>query len=51
MTICGIEMAASEVRLVLLQGEKENFTLVDTEPRKIKLSDDTHQDEVKAFRD
>jgi len=51
MTICGIEMSASEVRLALLQGEKENFTLVDTEPRKIKLSDDTDQDEVKAFRD
>ncbi len=51
MTICGIEMSASEVRLVLLQGEKENFTLVDTETRKIKLTDDADQDEVKAFRD
>jgi len=51
MTICGIEMSASEVRLVLLEGEKENFTLIDTEPRKIKLSDDADQDEVKAFRD
>ena len=51
MTICGIEMSASEIRLVLLQGEKENFTLVDTEPRKIQLTDDTDQDEVKAFRD
>lgn len=51
MTICGIEMSASEVRLVLLRGEKENFTLVDTEPRKIKLADDTDQDEVKGFRD
>ena len=50
MTICGIEMSASEVRLVLLQGEKENFTLVDTEPRKIKLTDDADQDEVKTFR-
>ena len=51
ITICGIEMSASEVRLVLLQGEKENFTLIDTEPRKIKLIDDTDQDEVKAFHD
>lgn len=51
MTICGIEMSASEVRLVLLQGEKENFIFVDTEPQKIKLTDDTDQDEVKAFRD
>jgi hypothetical protein len=51
MTICGIEMSASEVRLVLLQGDKENFTLVETEPRKIKLTDDADQAEVKAFRD
>ena len=51
MTICGIEMSASEVRLVLLKGEKDNFTIVDTEPRKIKLTDDTNQHEVQAFRD
>jgi hypothetical protein len=51
MTICGIEMSASEVRLVLLQGEKENFTLINTETRKIKLTDDVDQKEVKAFRD
>ncbi len=51
MTICGIEMSASEVRLVLLQGEKDNFTLINTETRKIKLTDDADQEEVKAFRD
>ena len=51
MTICGIEMSASEVRLVLLQGEKENFTLINTKTRKIKLTDDADQEEVKAFRD
>ena len=51
MTICGIEMSASEVRLVLLQGEKENFTLTNTATRKIKLTDDVDQEEVKAFRD
>ncbi len=50
MTICGIEMSASEVRLVLLQGEKENFTLINTGTRKIKLTDDADQEEVKAFR-
>ena len=51
MTICGVEMSASEARLVLLQGEKKNFTLVDTKLRKIKLTNDTDQNEVKAFRD
>ena len=51
MKICGIEMSASEARLVLIKGNKKNFTLINTKPRKIKITDDTNQDEVKAFRD
>jgi hypothetical protein len=51
MTICGIEISASEVRLVLLKGEKKDFVLLDTKPRKIKLADDSDQNEVKTFRD
>ncbi len=51
MTICGIELAASEARLTLLRGEKEDFMLVDVEPRKIKINDDADQNEIKAFKD
>lgn len=51
MTICGIEISASEVRLVILQGEKKDFTLLDTKLRKIKLTDDSDQNKVKAFQD
>jgi hypothetical protein len=51
MTICGIELSASEARLVLLEGKKDDFTLVDTKPRKITLNDEADQNEVKAFRD
>ena len=51
MTICGIELSASEARLVLLEGKKDDFSLVDTKPRKIKLNDEADQKEVKAFRD
>ena len=51
MTICGIEMSASEARLVLLEGKKDDFNLIDTEPRKIKINDESDQNEVKAFRD
>ena len=51
MKICGIELSASEARLVLIKGKKKDFTLIDIEPRKIKLNDENDQNEVKAFRD
>ncbi|MGI9570950.1 MAG: DUF3010 family protein [Desulfobulbia bacterium] len=51
MTICGIELSASEARLVLLEDKKDDLTIVDTKPRKIKLNDEADQNEVKAFRD
>ena len=51
MIACGIEMASSEARLVLLDGNKSNFQHIDVEPRKLKISDDENADEVRAFRD
>ena len=51
MTICGTEMSGSEAILVLIDGTRPNFSHHEVEPRKLKLSDDTDSDEVKAFRD
>ncbi len=51
MTICGIEMSGSEAILVLVNGTKSNFSHCEVKQRKLKLSDDTDPDEVKAFRD
>lgn len=51
MTICGIEMSGSEAILVLVNGTKSNFSYREVAPRKLKISDDTDPDEVKAFRD
>ena len=51
MTICGIEMFGSEARLVLLQGDKSDFSHVDVKPKKLILADDENPEEVKAFRD
>ncbi len=51
MTICGIEMSGSEAILVLINGTKSNFSYRDVKPKKLKLSDDIDQDEVKALRD
>ena len=51
MIVCGIEMAASEARLVLLDGNKSNFHHIDVEARKLKIADDENADEVRTFRD
>ncbi len=51
MIVCGIELAASEARLVVLEGTKGEFMHVVTATRKIPLPDDENQNEVKAFRE
>ena len=51
MIVCGIEMAASEARLVLLDGNKSDFHHINVEPRKLKIADDETAGEVRAFRD
>ena len=51
MIVCGIEMAASEARMVLLDGEKSSFHHIDAEPRKLKIEDDENAGKVQAFRD
>lgn len=51
MIVCGIEMAGSEARIVLLNGNKSDFHHIDVEPRKLKIVNDENVDEVRAFRD
>ena len=51
MIVCGMEMAASEVHLVLLSGSKSDFNHIDVKPRKLKLADDENAEEVRTFRD
>lgn len=51
MIVCGIEMKASEARLVLLQGSKEKYEHINIKPWKLILTDDKNADEVRAFRD
>jgi len=38
MTICGIEMSASEAILVVVSGTKSNLSHSEVELRKLKLS-------------
>jgi len=51
MIVCGIELAASEARLVILDGAKAAYSHVEVTPPKIILADDENQEEVKAFKD
>lgn len=51
MIICGMEMSASEVRLVILDGTRASFSHVSVNPRKLVVADDANSEEVKAFRD
>lgn len=51
MIVCGIEMKASEARLVLLKGLKAEYEHINIKPRKLVLTDDENADEVRAFRD
>ena len=51
MIVCGTEMAASEVRLVLLSGSKSDFRHIDIKPRKLKSTDDENAEEIRSFRD
>ncbi len=51
MIVCGIELAASEARLVVLDGTRDTFSHVSTAPPKIVLADDENPVEVKAFKE
>ena len=51
MIVCGIEMAASEARLVLLDGNKSDFHHINVASSKLKITDDENADEIRAFRD
>jgi len=50
MRVCGVELAASEARLVLHEGEKTQFSLISVKPSKLVLMDDESAEEVQAFR-
>ncbi|MBI5847199.1 MAG: DUF3010 family protein [Nitrospirae bacterium] len=46
-----MEMAASEARLVILNGTKNGFSHIAVNPPKIVLANDENPEEVKAFQD
>jgi len=51
MKVCGIELKASEARVVVLEGDSQNYEIVHTETSKFKLSSSKDQADVQAFRE
>lgn len=50
-TVCGIEIKSKVATLVVLDGTKDNFTIVNSKPLKIELSDSASQESIKKFSD
>ena len=51
MKTCGIDLAAHDAIIVILDGTRASWELIDCEPRKICLPDDEDAGQVRAFRD
>ena len=47
--ICGIELKGNAAIVVILEGEPDNFKILPTKLKKIKLEDSTSQEDVQSF--
>jgi hypothetical protein len=50
MIVCGIQLAGSEARLVILDGTKASYSYVAVRPAKLQVADDEKPEEVRAFQ-
>lgn len=51
MRVCGVEISGSEARIVLLEGNSEDFRHLSTELKRIELNDDESAVDLRSFRD
>lgn len=49
--VCGIELKASETRLVVIEGDPDNYEIVPLDHDKIKLDDSKSQESVQRYRE
>ncbi len=49
--ICGIEIKSKTATLVVLDGTRDEFTIVKSKPLKIELADSSSQESIKTFSD
>ena len=48
-TICGIAISGNDANIVLLEGNKSEYSIIKSEFKKIKLDDDKNQSQIKLF--
>ena len=51
MRVCGVELKASEAVVVVLEGTKDTFEIIDTGVNKITLGDTNNSEDVQAFHE
>jgi predicted nucleotidyltransferase len=49
--VCGIEIKSKTATLLVLDGTRDDFTIVPSKPLKIELSDSSSQESIKNFSD
>jgi hypothetical protein len=47
--VCGISIVGGSAIFVVLEGNRDNFTIIDTMFKKIDLDDDSDQNQIKSF--
>jgi putative lipoic acid-binding regulatory protein len=50
-TVCGIEIQGSTANAVLLKGNKREYSIIQSEFKKIKLADEKNQSQIKSFQE
>ena len=50
MRVCGVELKASDAIVLVIDGTKENFGIIDTGIKKITLGDTNNAEDVQTLR-
>ena len=51
MRVCGVELKASDAIVLVIDGTKENFGIIDTGIKKITLGDTNNAEDVQTFKE
>lgn len=51
MKICGVDLKGSEAIVIVLEGNLDNFEIIDTGVTKVILGDTNNSEDVLAFKD
>jgi prolyl-tRNA synthetase len=50
MRVCGIELAGSEARLIMLEGSVNSYVVVDCPTKKLPLENSASQEDIKSLK-